>query len=399
MSECVLVLNCGSSSIKFAIIDVSTGETRLSGLAERLHTAEAELSVKYNGEKQVIPLVSDSDHKTALSVIDKHLSSFDWIAQSLVAVGHRVVHGGEAFTQSVVIDEEVKAAINGVAHMAPLHNPANLLGIESAQQAFPDLPHVAAFDTAFFQTLPKHAYLYALPYSLYENYGVRRYGFHGSSHQFVSQEAAKLVGKDLSECNLITAHLGNGCSIAAIHQGKAVDTSLGFTPLEGLVMGTRCGDLDPSLPGWLANELSLSNDEISDLLNKKSGLLGVSAESNDCRTLEQLASEGDAQAQLALKMFCYRLAKYIASYLVASGPLDGLVFTGGIGENSSFIRSETISLLSNLNFHIDESANTAARFGQDGAIQQASSQPIFVIATNEEWVIAKEAIAQLDANH
>lgn len=394
MNESVLVLNCGSSSIKFAIIDVKSGNTRLSGLAERLNDAQAALKFEYNNTKKEIELSQHCDHKGALKVIDEYLSSFEWVKDSLVAVGHRVVHGGEAFKQSVIITDDVKAAIADVAHMAPLHNPANLLGIESAQQAFPDLPHVAAFDTAFFQTLPEHAYLYALPYELYENHAVRRYGFHGSSHQFVSQEAAKLVNKPLSECNFISAHLGNGCSITAIKDGVAVDTSLGFTPLEGLVMGTRCGDLDPSLPSWLAKELSLNLDQISDLLNKQSGLLGISGVSNDCRTLEKLFNEGDKRAELALTIFCYRLAKYIASYMVATGPLDALVFTGGIGENSAFIREKTISLLANLQFSIDPQANLDKRFGTNGAIHSESSQAIYVIATNEEWVIASEAIRQ-----
>lgn len=394
MNKTVLVLNCGSSSIKFAIINADTGETKLSGLAEKLHNSDACLTIKIDGQKEAINLPTNCDHKGALSVIDEKLAALAWVSESLVAVGHRVVHGGEAFTSSVVIDDNVKENIKKVANMAPLHNPANLQGIESAMQAFPALPHVATFDTAFFQSLPKHSYLYALPYKLYEEKSVRRYGFHGSSHQFVSAEAAKLVNKPLSEANLIIAHLGNGCSISAIHQGKAVDTSLGFTPLEGLVMGTRCGDLDPSLPSWLANELNMTPDEVAELLNKQSGLLGISGHSNDCRTLEQLAGEGDERAQLALKIFCYRLAKYIASYLVASGPLDGLVFTGGIGENSSFIRQETISLLVHLGFELDSDANLDKRFGTNGPINTESSYPIFVVATNEEWVIAKEAIEQ-----
>lgn len=395
MSKSVLVLNCGSSSIKLAIIDVDSGLTKLSGLAENLYNVDARLTIKDESDtKHNIKLNENSNHESALTVIDNELSKLAWVSDSLVAVGHRVVHGGEAFTESAIIDDKVIKAIEDVSNMAPLHNPANLLGIKSAMSAFPNLPHVATFDTAFFQSLPKHSYLYALPYQLYTDYGVRRYGFHGSSHKFVSMTASTMIDKPLSECNFITAHLGNGCSITAINKGVAVDTSLGFTPLEGLVMGTRCGDLDPSLPTWIANEFSMPIEKVTDLLNKQSGLLGISGHSNDCRTLEELASKGDERAQLALKIFCYRLAKYISSYMVASGPLDGLVFTGGIGENSAFIREQTIALLEHLGFSINPQANLNNRFGQDGPIHKENSHPIYVIATNEEWVIAKEAIQQ-----
>ena len=386
MQYTVIVLNCGSSSVKFAIVDAQTGTEFVTGLAENLGNDNARLSYKVDGEKHTRALSPGANHATALDVIQTIIKAQP---QTPIAVGHRVVHGGETFKQAVVIDDTVIEAINKHAVMAPLHNPANVLGIESAQQAFPELPHVAVFDTAFFHTMPKHAYLYALPKALYEDHGIRRYGFHGSSHQFVSAEAAKALGKPYEQCNLITAHLGNGCSITAIHQGEAVDTSLGFTPLEGLVMGTRCGDIDPSLPGIISRLLHQAPDKTEAMLNKSSGLLGLSGISNDCRALEEAAEQGNEDAQLALYVFCYRLAKYIGSYLVVAGPLDALVFTGGIGENSAFIRKTTCSFLAHLGFVIDDDKNLDARFGKSLNVS-ASSTPIWVIPTNEEWVIASE---------
>jgi acetate kinase len=392
MDQYVLVLNCGSSSIKFAIIEAKTGATPLHGLAENLGTASSRLGFSYQNEQHNGKLPSNADHQQALAVIADTLKQFEHLSQQIVSVGHRVVHGGETFTRSTLIDDQVKQAIEQTSLMAPLHNPANLAGITSAQEAFPNLPHVAVFDTAFFQTMPRHAYLYALPYELYQEHNIRRYGFHGSSHYFVAHEVAHTLKKELSDCNLITAHLGNGCSIAAIRQGKAIDTSLGFTPLEGLVMGTRCGDIDPSLPTYLVEQLGYSVAKVSTLLNKESGLLGISQLSNDCRTLEQQASEGNQQAKLALDMFIYRLVKYIGAYLAVVGPLDALVFTGGIGENSAYIRQHTINQLEHLGLKLDAEKNLLIRFGQSGLISHTHSKPIFAIATNEEWVIAKDAM-------
>jgi acetate kinase len=391
MDQYVLVLNCGSSSIKFAIIEAQTGTAPLHGLAENIGTPSSKLNFNYQQNKDNRALPTNTNHQQALAVIADTLKQFEHLSQQIVAVGHRVVHGGETFTHSTLIDDQVKQAIEQTSLMAPLHNPANLAGINSAQTTFPDLPHVAVFDTAFFQTMPKHAYLYALPYELYQQHNIRRYGFHGSSHYFVAHEAANALGKDLTDCNLITAHLGNGCSIAAIKQGKAIDTSLGFTPLEGLVMGTRCGDIDPSLPTYLIEQLGYSAAEVSALLNKQSGLLGISELSNDCRTLEQQADAGNELAQLALDMFVYRLVKYIGAYMAIVGPLDGLVFTGGIGENSAYIRRQAIKQLDHLGLCIDPNKNLQMRFGQSGFIHQDKSKPIMAIATNEEWVIAKDA--------
>ncbi len=388
MQQPIIVLNCGSSSIKFAIIDALTGTEALAGIAESLGNSEARLKYTVDGKKTAQALTSGASHETALSVIQTIIEAQ---ACKPVAVGHRVVHGGEGFTHSAVIDDDVKQAITDCVHMAPLHNPANLAGIECAQKAFPELPQVAVFDTAFFQTLPQKAYLYALPYKLYKDHGIRRYGFHGSSHVFVSQQAAKQLNKPLQECNLITAHLGNGCSIAAIKNGKAIDTSLGFTPLEGLMMGTRSGDLDPSLPGVLINQLGYSASEVDTLLNKQSGLLGISQLSNDCRTLEEEALNGHAHAKLALDIFCYRLAKYIGSYMVVTGKLDGIVFTGGIGENSDYIRATVMDYFGHMGISIDAERNQQARFGNSGNINELSL-PVLVIPTNEEWVIAKDTL-------
>ena len=392
MDQYVLVLNCGSSSIKFAIIEAQTGTAPLHGLAENLGTSCCRLSFSYQDKQHNGELPDHADHQQALAVIASTLKQFKHLSQQIVAVGHRVVHGGETFTHSTVIDAEVKQAIEKTSLLAPLHNPANLAGINSAQTAFPHLPHVAVFDTAFFQTMPKHAYLYALPYELYHQHNIRRYGFHGSSHYFVAHQAANALKKELSDCNLITAHLGNGCSIAAIKQGKAIDTSLGFTPLEGLVMGTRCGDIDPSLPIYLMQQLGYSVAKVEQLLNKESGLLGISKLSNDCRTLEQQAKDGNQQAQLALDMFIYRLVKYIGAYLAIVGPLDALVFTGGIGENSAYVRENTIGQLAHLGLQLDADTNLKMRFGESGLISHPDSKSIFAIATNEEWVIAKDTI-------
>jgi acetate kinase len=392
MTQHVLVLNCGSSSIKFAIIETTSGEAPLQGIAENLGADNSQMRYSYGQDKTNIKLTTNATHKDALDSIEHVLKKFDALRASLVAIGHRVVHGGEKFTHSCLIDDSVKQAISKMSYMAPLHNPAHVAGIDSAQIAFPQLPQVAVFDTAFFQTVPKHAYLYALPYSLYEQHRIRKYGFHGSSHYFVSGQAAKLLKKRIEDCNLITAHLGNGCSIAAIKQGKAIDTSMGFTPLEGLIMGTRCGDIDPSVATFLIENLNYSAAQVSAVMNTQSGLQGISQLTNDCRTLEQEQAQGNKQAKLALDMFIYRLVKYIGSYLAIVGPLDALVFTGGIGENSNYIRQQTISQLTHLGFSLDENLNNEMRFGHSGLISRPSSKNILAIATNEEWVIAQDTV-------
>lgn len=389
MKKEVIVLNCGSSSVKFAIIDAQNGEAGLSGIAESLGNKNASLSYTLEGHKEKVALSENASHSEALNAIQTIISR---TGVKPIAIGHRVVHGGEKFTQAALVDDSVLKAIEDYASMAPLHNMANLKGIVTAQKAYPDLPHVAVFDTAFFQTLPKKAYIYALPMSLYREHGIRRYGFHGTSHKFILDSMAEILNRRVEDTSIISAHLGNGCSVSAIEKGRAVDTSLGFIPLEGLVMGTRCGDIDPSLPGTLQKKLGKTADEISDLLNKQSGLLGISELSNDCRTLEEAAQQGHEGALLAIEIFCYRLAKYIAGYMVAVPSLNAIVFTGGIGENSSLIRQTTLSYFSHFGITLDEQKNDAARFGQSGQITAANSTtPVYVVPTNEEWVIASEA--------
>ncbi|MBQ4835919.1 acetate kinase [Pseudoalteromonas luteoviolacea] len=390
-SSHVLVLNCGSSSLKFAIIDSSSAKEHLSGLAERLGEASPQIKYKVNGQKHIISLSNGDAHEVAINKLVELVKSLK-LDQQLVAVGHRVVHGGEHFTKSALITDTVLEAIKQTANLAPLHNPANLLGIEAASAAFSKLPQIAVFDTAFHQTMEPTAFLYALPYALYEKHGIRRYGFHGTSHYFVSAQAIEQLGLNDKPSKIVTAHLGNGCSVCAVKDGKSVDTSMGLTPLEGLVMGTRSGDIDPGLFAYLVNQLNYTAKQIDTLLNKESGLLGLSELSNDCRTIEESAAEGHEKAQLALDIFCFRLAKQIASFAVPLGGIDALVFTGGIGENSDVIRASVLEQLSFLGFKLNNERNLAARFGNEGVITDGVSVPTaLVIPTNEELVIAQDA--------
>lgn len=387
----VLVLNCGSSSLKFAIIDADSSEEVISGLAERLGSETPAVKYKFQSKKTVIELGKGQAHAHAINTLVSLIKDHK-LADNLIAVGHRVVHGGEHFTQSVLIDDSVITGITQAATLAPLHGHANLLGIAAAQAAFQGLPQIAVFDTAYHQTMPKIAYLYALPYKLYTDHGVRRYGFHGTSHYYVATQTAELFSQPLERSNFISAHLGNGCSVCAIKNGKSVDTSMGLTPLEGLIMGTRSGDIDPGLFNFLTTQLDYSAAQIDDLLNKESGLLGISELSNDCRTIEEAAIEGNERAILALDMFCYRLAKQIAAFMVPLQRLDGLIFTGGIGENSDIIRSKVIAQLTFLGLDCDKEANLNARFGSQGIIssEHANTRAV-VMPTNEEWVIAHDA--------
>lgn len=389
-SSHVLVLNCGSSSLKFAIIDINSGAEALSGLAERLAEQAPLIKYKYNGAKHNIDLSSGDAHQVAIEKLVELVKQLK-LDTHLIAVGHRVVHGGEHFTKSVLINDNVIDAIKQTSALAPLHNPANLLGIEAAKKAFSHLPQVAVFDTAFHQTMDKQAFLYAIPHALYTEHGVRRYGFHGTSHYYVSTQAHKLLALPENNSRIISAHLGNGCSVTAIKNGHSVDTSMGLTPLEGLVMGTRSGDVDPGLFSFLVNQLNYSSQNVDELLNKQSGLLGISELSNDCRTIEEAADEGHVQATLALDIFCYRLAKQIAAFIVPLGGLDALIFTGGIGENSDVIRAKVVSMLEFMNLSIDKDKNLAARFGNQGIITSQNTPCAIVIPTNEEWVIASDA--------
>jgi len=392
MASCILVLNCGSSSIKFALIDHNDKKTMVTGIAEKLNLPGASLKFSQNGEKQVFA-ISSANHNDAMQSVLNELASRN-LLKEVVAIGHRVVHGGEKFQRSQLIKESVLEAIKTCSKLAPLHNPANLLGIESALKYFPSLPQVAVFDTSFHQTMPKKAYLYAIPMKLHQQHGIRRYGFHGISYRFVCQEAARMINKPIQETALIVAHLGNGSSVTAILNGQSVDTSMGLTPLEGLVMGTRSGDIDPGITPFLADNLNMSIVAINNLLNKESGLLGLSELTSDCRELEDAALSGHSGAILALEIFCYRLAKYIAGYVVPLGRLDALVFTGGIGENSDILRATVLSQLSFLGITVDAKANKKCIRGVEGRIDQGTDPAALVIATNEELMIALDT-AQL----
>ena len=388
----ILVLNCGSSSLKGALLDDDSGEVLLSCLAEKLTTPDAYITFKKDGEKHQVSLSHHYDHTGAVEALLEELKAHG-LQDKVKAIGHRVVHGGEKYSGSVLIDDDVIATLEACIPLAPLHNPANLTGIRAAQAIFAGLPNVGVFDTAFHQTMPAHAYTYAVPRSLYREHGFRRYGFHGTSYRYVAPTAAEILGKDVKDCRLVIAHLGNGASIAAVKNGESQDTSMGITPLEGLVMGTRSGDIDPSVFSFLEQNLGMNIQQITDLLNKKSGLLGLSGLSNDCRTIEENAAKGHKGAQLALEVFTYRLAKYVASMTVAAGGLDALVFTGGIGENSSLIRSKVLALLGFLGLKEDPKANEATRFGQTGIITTPDSQAVaVVIPTNEELMIAHDTV-------
>lgn len=391
MQDSVLVINCGSSSLKFSLIHPASGEAVLSGLAEKLGHADASLTLRDATAKSVLSLAGGS-HEAAMRVLVEVLQQRD-LAHTVTAVGHRVVHGGEAFSASTRLDDTVLAAIAACSRLAPLHNPANLLGIRVAKECFPTVPHVAVFDTAFHQTMPEHAYLYAVPMALYRDHGVRRYGFHGTSHRFVAAEAAQLLGHDLGQTALITAHLGNGASVAAVLNGHSLDTSMGLTPLEGLVMGTRSGDVDPGLLQFIADTENKTLAQVTDLLNKQSGLLGLSELSNDCRELQTAADAGHTGARVALAVFCYRLARHIAALTVALPRLDALVFTGGIGENAVKIRATVLGHLAVLGFTVDDTANAKCVGGQAGVITASTSRTALVVNTNEELLIARDTAA------
>jgi acetate kinase len=385
MTTSILIINCGSSSIKFSVSDPERSVHVLSGLVEKLDSPEALLSWK--GCAQGQRCLGQAGHRQALLGIVDLLRELNL---SCGGVGHRVVHGGEHFRSSCRVSAESLEALRAHQHLAPLHNPVNLLGIEAAREAFPELPQVMVFDTAFHQTMPERAYLYALPYDLYETHRVRRYGFHGTSHRYVCGEAARRLERPLDELALVSAHLGNGCSAAAVLGGRSVDTTMGFTPLEGLVMGTRSGDIDPSLHEFLCKTLNISLAEVSNILNKKSGLLGLSGRTNDMRELLQAEAEGDARASLAVTVFCYRLAKAISGLVVGLGRLDALIFTGGIGENSIPVRHRTLELLPFLGLEVDGESNCVHGREQGGRISLGASPCALVIPTDEEMVIARD---------
>ncbi len=390
MQNPILVLNCGSSSIKYALIS-DDGDNRIEGLAEALGNADARIKHKDIDGNKVEVQIGGGAHSEALKVILGDLIK-DY---KPVAVGHRVVHGGEKFKTATVITPEVLATIDELSYLAPLHNPANVEGIKAITAIFPDLPQVAIFDTAFHQTMPAHAYRYAVPKELYTEHHIRRYGFHGSSHAYVSNRASELTQKD-GKHGWIVAHLGNGCSATAVYDGKSLDTSMGVTPLEGLMMGTRSGDIDPSLPALLNRIAGMSVTDVDTLLNKKSGLLGVSGVSNDMRDLEKAEKDGNEDAILALDIFAYRVAKYILAYTAALPEVTGVAFTGGVGENGADMRAKIVEKLKHLGAKFDAAKNQELFRGAEGSFHTAdSSIELWVIPTDEEHQIASETKAIL----
>ena len=391
----VLVINCGSSSLKFQLINSESEKVLAKGLCERIGI-DGRLVYQKEGmdkeiteapmptHKEAIQMVLDALHNPKSGAV-KDLSEID-------AVGHRVVHGGEKFAKSVVLTEEVLAKVEECNELAPLHNPANLIGIRACQELMPNVPMVGVFDTAFHQTMPRKAFLYGLPYEYYEKYKVRRYGFHGTSHSFVSKRTAEFLGMDLKNSKIIVAHLGNGASISAVLNGECVDTSMGLTPLEGLVMGTRSGDVDPAVLQFICNHEDISVDEMLNILNKKSGLLGISGVSSDFRDVRQAAADGNERAQLAMDTYKYRVAKYIGAYVAAMNGVDAIAFTAGIGENTSFIREKIVSYLGYLGIKLDKKTNDVR--GVEEIISTPDSKvTVCVIPTNEELAIARETVA------
>ncbi|MCP2240368.1 acetate/propionate family kinase [Thermoanaerobacterium thermosaccharolyticum] len=389
----ILVINCGSSSLKYQLIESDDGSVLAKGLAERIGINDSLLTHNANGEKIKIKKEM-KDHKDAIKLVLDALVNSDYGVikdmSEIDAVGHRVVHGGEAFTSSVLITDDVLKTITDCVELAPLHNPANIEGIKACKQIMPDVPMVAVFDTAFHQTMPDYAYLYPIPYEYYVKYKIRKYGFHGTSHKYVSQRAAEILNKPIESLKIITCHLGNGSSIAAVKGGKSIDTSMGFTPLEGLAMGTRSGSIDPSIISYLMEKENITAEEVVNILNKKSGVYGISGISSDFRDLEDAAfKNGNKRAQLALNVFAYRVKKTIGSYAAAMGGVDVIVFTAGIGENGPEVREFILDGLEFLGFKLDKDKNNVR--GKEAIISTADSKVyVMVVPTNEEYMIAKD---------
>jgi len=391
----ILVINCGSSSLKYQLIDMENEKCLALGLVERIAIEGSKLTQKVNGEKYIIEEAM-KDHTDAIRLVigalvdEKHgvIKNLSEIG----AVGHRVVHGGEKYAKSVKINDDVMKILEECSKLAPLHNPANIIGINACKVLMPNVPMVAVFDTAFHQTMPEVAYIYPLPYDFYTDYGVRKYGFHGTSHRYVSAKAAEMMGKDIKDLKLITCHLGNGASIAAIQNGKSVETSMGFTPLEGIAMGTRCGSIDPAIITYIMKEKNLTVDEVNNLMNKESGIFGISGISSDFRDLKKAAyKDGNHRAELAIDVFGYRVKKFIGSYAAVMGGVDAIVFTAGVGENSIEARMGACSGLEFLGATLDKKKNSV--MGIEGEISTDDSRTkIFVIPTNEELVIARDTL-------
>ncbi len=390
----VLVINAGSSSLKYQLFDMETETVAAKGICERIGIDGRLKHTPLKDDKPVFKAeIALPTHSEAINAVIEKLTSKEYgvidTLGEIGAVGHRVVHGGEKFSESVLVDDSVIAAITECIPLGPLHNPANLMGIKACQKAMPGVPQVAVFDTAFHQTMPKYAYIYPIPYMYYEKYGIRRYGFHGTSHRYVSQKALEVLGMPMEGSRLITCHLGNGSSLAAIKDGKCIDTTMGLTPLEGLPMGTRCGSIDPAILESMANYEDLSLHQVMDVLNRESGVLGISGVSSDFRDLEDASAEGNERAKLALECFNYACAKYIGSYLAAMNGTDAIVFTAGLGENGPLTRSGIIRHLNGMGIYIDEEKNDFK--GKLGDITgEGSSVRVLVIPTNEELVIARD---------
>ncbi len=391
----ILVINCGSSSLKYQLIDMEGEKVLAKGLVERIGIEGSRIKHEpINAEKVVIeePI---QDHKKALKmVVEAIVSKEHGVIESMnqiTAVGHRVVHGGEDFSKSVIITDKVMEALEKNIELAPLHNPPNIIGIEACKAIMPDVPMVAVFDTAFHQTIPEENYIYAIPYEYYERYKIRRYGFHGTSHKYVAFRTAEILGRDLKDLNIVTCHLGNGASITAIKSGVSIDTSMGFTPLEGLAMGTRSGNIDPAIIPFLMKKENMSCDEVNDVLNKESGVLGVSGISSDFRDLEDEAAKGNKRAQLALNLFANRVKKYIAAYIAELGRVDAIVFTAGVGENSPLIRKMVCDGLNFIGVSIDNELNDVK--GKERIISSEDSKvKVLIVPTNEELMIARETM-------
>ena len=393
----VLVINCGSSSLKFQLIHAETEIVLAKGLCERIGIDGRLTYQPAGGEKEKSDLAMPTHTEAIQFVIDALTNEKTGVVKSLDeigAVGHRLVHGGEKFASSVVITDEVKKAVEECNDLAPLHNPANLIGVAACEKLMPGTPMVAVFDTAFHQTMPEKAYMYGLPYEYYEKYKVRRYGFHGTSHSFVSKRAAEVMGKSYDEVKTIVCHLGNGSSVSAVLNGKCVDTSMGLTPLEGLVMGTRSGDIDPAIMEFIAKKENLDIEGVMEVLNKKSGVFGISGGlSSDFRDLTDAMNAGDKKAKIAMDVFSYRVAKYIGSYAAAMNGVDDIVFTAGIGENDDYVREEVCKYLGYLGVDFDSEVNAGLRGKEAELTKEGSKVKVFVIPTNEELAIARETLA------
>lgn len=401
----ILALNCGSSSVKYQLFDWERKEVVAKGIVERVGIGDSFIIHEVPGRESFRTEYECHDHNTAINLVVHTLESPDYGVIKKIgeisAVGHRVVHGGEKFKSSVMINDEVIKAIEGVQHLAPLHNPPNLAGIRAAKAVLPDVPHVAIFDTAFHQTMPDYAYIYPVPYEWYEKYGVRRYGFHGTSHLYVSKRAAALLKKDAKECNIITMHIGNGVSHTAIKNGVSVDTSMGLTPLEGAVMGTRCGDIDPAIPLFMQQQLGVSPKDMDNLLNKKSGILGITGKFTDRRDVLNHCSKDDRRCSLSVEIEAYRLKKYIGQYYAVLGKVDAIVFTAGVGENAGIIRQMALENLEEMGIKIDKEKNlkTFSKSGETEISTPDSKVKVFVIPTNEELVFVEDVVAILQKTY